>query len=394
MTEYLIKNDPAACYGCRGCEQICPQGAIRMQPNEEGFLYPVLDEALCVRCGRCAQACPHTERPRTNLPQTAYAFAYDDARAVRSTSGGAFLALADWILGQGGCVCGCVLDEQMRAVHMVSDQPQMLARMQGSKYVQSDMGAVYSQIKERLAEQRPVLFTGTPCQVAGLYAFLGGDHACLYTVDLVCHGTPSPALLDAYLKEQAARYGSIKELQFRDQQRQGWGNAGTLVVERGGKERARRISPGNDTYYHLFETTNSVLRMSCYSCPWAARERVGDITLGDFWGIREELPQLAHEGGVSLVLPNTEKGARLFDLLEGAAVRTALPYEAAVKYNGHLRRPQAMPPARADIYRRIREQGYAAVARHDCKFHPIRARISRLIPHRLRQLVRRVLKGT
>lgn len=182
MTEYIINHDPSACYGCRACEHICQENAISMQPNLEGFLYPVMDENKCIKCGLCTSVCPHDKQSQDEeMPKRVYAVqAKDIDILMRSSSGGAFSVIANYILENDGYVCGCIFSDRYEAVHILTRNRTDVDRMRGSKYVQSNTKDVYPRVKELLNEGRLVLFTGTPCQVAGLKGFLQGGHQNLF----------------------------------------------------------------------------------------------------------------------------------------------------------------------------------------------------------------------
>ena len=189
----------ANCTGCGMCSEICKVGAIQMMQNEEGFLSPIIDDNKCVDCGLCKENCPQNQNSELKKCKLVYAaISKDESSLMKSSSGGAFFAFAKEVIEKGGVVCGCVFDSAIKATHVFAENLEELEKMRGSKYVQSDMGNVYNHLKELLEAGRKVLFSGTPCQVAGVYQFLGRDYENLITIDLICHGVSSPKALSQY----------------------------------------------------------------------------------------------------------------------------------------------------------------------------------------------------
>ena len=214
------------CFGCRSCEQVCPKKCIDIKPNEEGFLYPLVEESVCIHCGLCVKSCP-AENPdvHRNHPSELYGLKNKDEKAImRSASGGASDAAAKVILAEGGVIFGAAYDENLRVSHIEVNKIDDLYKIQSSKYVQSNVADCYSKAKKHLQEGRKVLFTGTPCQIAGLYAFLRKDYDNLYTLDLICHGVPSPLFFEKYIDYMGKKMGGkVIEYNFRSKDKRGWG---------------------------------------------------------------------------------------------------------------------------------------------------------------------------
>ena len=418
MTEYLKTKAESTCYGCRACEQICPHAAISMKPSKEGFLFPVIDESKCVKCGLCAKACPYEINPdgietftscrdainpndsdtftscsgeiNTNgsEPLKAFAGQYKNAEALKkSSSGGIFSALSDYLLENGGYVSGCVFNEDFVAVHTVTNEKEKAEKMRGSKYVQSDTLDVYTRIKALLENGSKVLFTGTPCQVHGLKCFLRKDYDNLFTVDLICHGVPSPKLLSDYLESERVKHGEITELTFRNKERNGWCAQGSI----GYKNKVKTISAFNNSYYNLY-LQNSISRKSCYECKYACLSRVGDITVGDFWGAEDTLSEVNPEKGISAILANTEKGLSLLNSVRDRMLLIETDAHTVAKNNGNLNEPCKMPKSRDSIYERISEVGYEKVAKTDCRYQYVMPIIRKIIPKNLKKRIKKLLK--
>lgn len=336
-----------SCCGCSGCEQICPKKCITIQPDSEGFLYPVVDESKCVDCGLCVRHCPiMTDAKRCDEPKV-YAAKYKDCTsAFKSTSGGLFIPLAKEVLAKGGVVFGCAYDENLVARHIAVSNESELYKLQSSKYVQSDTRGIYKQVKTLLADDKYVLFSGTGCQVAGLKTFLNKDCEKLLTVDIVCHGVPSPALFKNYVDYMGRKLGGkLTSYNFRSKEKRGW----DLYYKAENGKKSKSDYGFFDPYYSAFLYCKTY-RESCYECKFANKNRVGDISLADFWGIQKFHPDFYDENGVSLVLVNTEKGKDYFDLIKDRLEIIESDYEKASAMNSNLVVASERPACRDTIY--------------------------------------------
>ena len=340
----ILGND---CCGCTACEQICPKKCITFKENNEGFMYPVVDESVCVNCGACVKHCPVMTPPHSDGVQNVYASKYCDTQKTKeSTSGGIFIPLAKSTLEKGGVVFGCAYDENLVARHIAVEKEADLHKLQGSKYVQSDLSGIYSRVKSELKSGRNVLFSGTGCQVAGLRSFLGKDFDNLITVDIVCHGVPSPKLFEKYIGYLGSKLGEpVKSYNFRSKKRHGWGLFYEVETDNIGKGG----SGFDDPYYNAFLNCKTY-REGCYNCRFANCDRQGYITLADFWGIEYINPPFYSENGVSLVLVNTDKGKRLWKSLENCIESVDSTVEQAVQMNKNLSSPSHRPECRDTIY--------------------------------------------
>lgn len=307
-------TDPRMCCGCQACVNACPSRCIHMVADHEGFLYPQVDQTLCVGCGICRQVCPMLRQAGpadSRFPPLAFgAVNRDDTIRASSSSGGVFTALALEVLGQGGAVFGAAWDGALHVRHVCARLPEELAALRGSKYVQSAVGNTYTQARELLEGGRPVLFTGTPCQIAGLRAFLNKEYDRLTCVDLICHGVPSPKTWDRYLEELARAQGSpVEQVNFRHKG-MGWKNY-RLELGFPCGERVYR-SHEKDPFFRLF-LHDVCLRPSCYQCPFRGAGRAADLTIADFWGVEQVAPELDDDLGTSLVLVHTKRGKELWE---------------------------------------------------------------------------------
>lgn len=302
---------PEDCCGCSACASICPKNAITMKPDVMGFLYPKVDKDICVECGLCEQVCAFNDNYDTseNLQEIqAYGVKHKDPEQIaKSQSGAAFVTISDWILNQGGVVYGAGYTDHFRVVHKRATTQEERDEFRGSKYVQSDMGAIFREVKQDLKNGLIVLFSGTPCQVAGLKSYIGKKlQANLYLVDIICHGVPGPFLWRDYLAFLEKREGKqICWVNFRDKD-YGWhAHKETFKYTGGGGEKM--------SYTYLFYQ-HIMLRKSCSKCPYTNTHRTGDLTISDFWGYEKTDPKIgADNKGLSLMLINTEKGEKLFE---------------------------------------------------------------------------------
>ncbi|HAF85225.1 MAG TPA: hypothetical protein DCG32_02410 [Sphaerochaeta sp.] len=301
------------CFGCTACEHICPVSCICMVQDTKGFLYPQVDEEQCIDCGLCLQACPYVSDSNLNsdlFPDTiVYAAKHpDDATRMQSASGGAFTAISDYILEHQGVVYGAGYDAGLTACHMRASSTGQRDHLRGSKYVQSNLGDTYKTVEQDLQNSLRVLFTGTPCQVAGLRNYLQKDYENLLLVDLICHGVPSQKVFKDYLSQMEQQEGSaVIDCTFRDKSK-GWKN---LVMSLDFQSGTKKIEASNSTFYSLF-IDGTILRPCCYECKFSNFNRPSDITIGDFWGIEQTFPLFDDEKGISLILVNSRKGETFF----------------------------------------------------------------------------------
>lgn len=359
MKDTIEKLDKERCTGCNACHNKCPVNAIDMILNSEGFLYPQVNEQKCIDCGQCKKVCPELNADMAlNLQHEegiCYAMMAEDSIRKVSSSGGMFTLMAEKILEEKGIVCGAAYTEDyMEVKHIIVEEREDLQVVRGSKYVQSDIGKVYQVIDKELKKKRKVLFVGCPCQIAGLYFFLGGDREGLYTADLVCHGANSVTAYQSFVKE-TAEGKEIKEVNFRDKTVYGWSTPTTIYFKDGTVFNAAwNQSKWNDGFLG-----GIINRKCCKQCRYAKRSRVGDVTLGDFWQIHRWDKTCNDWKGTSLVLVNTEKGKEIFEKVRPQMkLCKEAPLDFAVKYNGQLVRPNKAHPGRKFFFNHLEKDGY------------------------------------
>lgn len=394
MTEYIDTKDESKCYGCRACEQICPQHSIHMEANEEGFLYPQFDSEKCIHCGLCQKSCPHdNEDNEQHLPLAVFAAQYKKLDALMSSSsGGIFSALADYVVSNNGYVAGCIFNDEFLPIHVITKDKTVIEKMRGSKYAQSDTKNIYCQIKKILNKGELVLFTGTPCQVDGLIHYLQKDYSNLFLIDLICHGVPSPELLRNYLKFECNRRGQITDLKFRDKKKNGWCSQGTITYRKNSKTITKKISPYNNSYYNYYYLQNNVSRFCCYSCKYARLNRIGDLTIGDYWNMEHDFPDVDSKNGYSTILVNSEKGRKLLDHILDSLVVYEASLDSVVRNNANLSKYCDMPDSRVGIYGRITTMGYESVANEECRYQYLIPFVRKHMPLAAKRMLKRLLR--
>ena len=316
------------CSGCHACYNACPVNAIKMVEDEKGFLYPIVSEEKCIKCGFCDKICPIINKKiRENKIQCYAAINKDDEIRKDSSSGGIFNLIAINILNRNGVVFGAMFDNDFSVVHGKITSIDELTKLRKSKYVQSIIGDTYKEAKELLDNGKLVLFTGTPCQIEGLYSYLKKEYDNLYTQDIICHGVPSPKVYKKYLK-YISNNDNVKNVEFRNK-KYGWKDNHIAVDTNHVKY---TCSNSKDIYIKAF-LQNLSLRESCYNCSFKKKNRLSDITLADFWGIQNVLPEFDDDKGTSLVIVNSERGKKLFNDIKNNIKYKKVNFEDSIKYN-------------------------------------------------------------
>ena len=341
------------CCGCASCVQVCPKKCISFKEDKQGFRYPFVNNSLCIDCGRCEKVCPIYKDHLVKTPIVVYA-AKNKNEVIRraSSSGGIFSILAEQVITDGGVVFGAKFDENWEVVHDYTETIDGLAAFRGSKYLQSRIEDNYKKVKVFLQNGRKVLFSGTPCQIAGLKSFLQKDYDNLVCVDFVCHGVPSPKVWRKYIFEIAKKNernllsrfffsncrSLVKGINFRDKS-SGWKKFSLTFSfsETSGKieknSLIKSVVFSQDAFMKAF-LKNIILRPSCYGCRFREGKSESDITLGDFWGIDKLKPEFDDDLGVSLVMINSSKGYSFLPTTELTHIR--MTYDDAKKHNSSI----------------------------------------------------------
>lgn len=374
------------CSGCGLCETVCPAQAIKMEYDKSGFIYPVIQKEKCIDCGLCERKCV-VKTVSVEYPRTCYAGVHlDEKIRAKSSSGGMFAALAEYTLEQGGVVFGAAVVPKGKIVtvkHIMIKNKEELKKLQGSKYVQSDIRECYTNVKQQLAEGKKVLFSGTPCQVAAMKNYLGKEYDDLLLVDLVCHGTPSILHWEKSIEEKLQKGEKVSAVSFRG--KEGYMQGEIEFKTEADRTRKENYSFRNDSYYSMFLNADSY-REGCYQCQYARPERDGDITIGDFWGFEkvydraqiEKDAKISLEVGNSLIAVNTEKGLSICNKLNGEKMWLyAADYEEAVKYNPQLSQPSKKGKNRALFLTLYKIGGWKLVS----TYGNIKMKLRKIIEH-------------
>ena len=380
------------CTGCGACVQSCPKQCISWTEGEFRFKYPQIDKDICVNCGICERVCPIDKVLQTPTTQKAYAAVHKDYQVLaKSTSGGAFTAIADAVFAQDGIVYGVAMMDNMQVKHIRTSNKEEFAVLRSSKYLQSDTGNTYQMVEQDLKQGKTVLYSGTPCQIDGLRHFLGKPYERLYTVDIVCHGVGSQAYFDKYLDFARKRYGNIKTLRFRSKEYVGWSCGGGVVVVTGSSDCLKKIPYRDfDNYYYAYFLSGDIYRKSCYSCKYANMKRVGDFSLGDYWGVEKLHLPLNTFNGCSLLVVNSDKATKFLSKIETMNIKETRVDEA-ISQNEQLKHPSRLPDSRKERLKEFELLTGTQIERvYLSKYRKryLKGLVKSLIPYKLKVIIR------
>lgn len=343
--------DKKLCTGCTACMSVCPVQAIQMENDLDGFKYPIINQEKCVNCSMCKKTCP-VLNTKNNYSITNCFVGYNKdtkSKLSKASSGSIFELVANYVLDSNGIVIGAAFDEKNKLKHMAVTKAEDLEKLKGSKYLQSDLEYVFKFIKEKLRDNI-ILFVGTPCQVAGLKAYIKNDFNNLICIDVVCHGVPSPKLFDKFIKEIQDQTGkTVKNYNFRDK-RTGWDTYSNTIYFNDNSEKTELQV--NNPYMKLF-LSDVALRESCYNCKFKLGNKYSDITLGDFWGVQKYYPEMYDKNGVSAIIVNTERGKNIFDKIKGNMYYKKCKLEEIVEGNSSLKISGDYPRKRKKFFNNI-----------------------------------------
>ena len=386
----MLEISKESCTGCGACVQKCPQNCIDWTFDEFGFKYPNIDYEKCVSCNLCEKSCPINSIFEKTDNQTAYAFVNNQKSVLMdSTSGGAFSAIAENVLLNNGVVYGCLMDSSFQVYHVRVNEIDKIKKLRGSKYVQSDTKMTYKMVLDDLINGKYVMYIGTPCQVAGLFGYLGDKPNNLLTVDIICHGVGSQLYFDKFIEYLKDKKPLLKGVKFRNKRFVGWSCGG--VLNENGKEKPFY---NHEHYYYSYFLSGEIYRKSCYSCRYANISRISDITLGDFWGVESLKLDMNVDKGCSLVIVNSSKGLEIIRNLNADNSIKEIDIDKAIKYNEQLSKPSEY---RSDRSKRIKE--YNSLSGNEIqkiyvnthKKRILKGRIKCMIPYRIKSKLRSVL---
>lgn len=331
------------CTGCLSCLNICPKNAIKAITDEQGFWQMQIDETKCIKCKLCQKSCPALFKPNiTDLVSKVYACWHKDkAKRQQAASGGLFTALMQNALKHNYFVCGATLTSDMQVKHIIIDKIEDYKLLVGSKYVQSNLSDTFKQIRALLLKGNKVLFSGTPCQVSGLYAFLKKRYENqLFTVDLLCHGVPSPEIFKKYIAHMEQLYDD-KLINFQFRHKPGWRRYQVILEFASGKQ---DITYKDTSPYIRGFLKGNFLRPSCYDCDYTSLKRYSDLTIGDFWNyFADNSTDIDDDKGISFMLINNENGKALFDLAKDDLFYLAKDFNRSTSTSPRLHKPTKKP---------------------------------------------------
>lgn len=397
---YLKTMIKAHCCGCRACEQICSRKCISMVEDDEGFYYPLKNNAQCTNCGLCENVCPnvnYTKLINTKIISSAYmAIHHDTSVLANSSSGGAFTAIVNTYCREGDFVVfGAEINDCFEVFHSYSKTLQETEKYRKSKYVQSNIGDCYQIAEKFLKENKKVLFTGTPCQIAGLRLYLRNDYTNLFCVDLICHGVPNQKIFNLYVKSLEKKHGGkLKTFSFRHKTFSRFGTWNSRNVRYTINNKVIVKDSWVDPYLKGYHS-GLFCRLSCYECKFANSNRVSDITVGDFWGVENLYPNEKVHRGVSVLLANTEKGQQLVREMGNEMCLTEVDLEYVIKNNGQLRYPLKPQSLRNLFFQNLAAGNFDDAVEQCIPWFPyyIRRLASRVLPERSKVFIKRILRS-
>ena len=385
----MIEINEAACTACGACVQKCPKQCIELHPDINGFLYSQIQVAECVNCGLCEKVCPIADKQSLLCNQTAYACVNkDDLMLKQETSGGVFGTIATYFLDNGGVVYGCAYVGHLQATHIRVDNKELLTELFGSKYVQSNTCNTFRECEKDLKDNKLVLYSGTPCQIAGLKKYLQIDYENLFTVDIICHGVASQEYFDKFIEYLERQKKAVcLDYNFRSKKNAGWSCAGVARFRTKTGKVYEKKQYYFSNYYYYYYLSCATYRESCYQCSYANMNRVGDFTLGDFWGVEGMNLPFSIDGGCSLVLVNTPKAENLFNKLD--LNKQAVSLEIAKKYNKQLSSPSKPLCDRDELLSEYREKTAEEIQKgfkRRFRISRIKAKIKYVVPLKLKKI--------
>jgi len=388
-------NNKADCCGCSACEQVCPVKCISMESDSEGFLYPKTDEKACTGCGLCKKVCPilNSASVSSSLQKAHAAYNKNEEQRLASSSGGIFSLLAKQAIMESGLVFGAAFSNDFRKVEHISCKTlEELEKLRGSKYLQSDKQDSYKQAEHALNDGKLVLYSGTPCEIEGLKKYLREPHENLLTLDLICHGVPSPKLWSKYAVFREHEAGaSISKAFFRNKY-YGWRKYSLLLEF---SDKTKRLEPLNkDPYMQMF-LQDFCLRPSCYDCKFKKKQRESDITLADFWGSSGIVPEMDDDKGLSLVIVHSKKGESFFNRIQKNIKSKPVDFETAIKCNPPMILSAKKPLQREDFIKEMDILEIPELAKKYLKRPSLKSIAAgfaaRMLPRRLKSTLKKLL---
>lgn len=377
-------SDKRTCCGCTACESICPKKCISMISDSEGFVYPIVESKDCIHCDLCESVCPVINSKKlkhsNNIKNTYVGYSKNENIRMESSSGGIFSLVAEYVLDQNGIVFGAAYDEQFIVKHIGIDNKNDLYKLRGSKYLQSNLSGIYNCIQKELKAERLVLFTGTACQISGLKSYLKKEYSNLITIDILCHGVPSPGVWRRYINEKEQENGKIVAINLRSKNN-GWYNYATRFEFSSGK--VLECSHFDDLYMRLF-LADICLRPSCHDCHFKNMDRQSDITIGDSWGIDRLLPQFTDDKGTSVIVIHSLQGQKIFKEIISQIVCVSVDLDTVLPREENSRK---------SVEAHINRKKFFVDYMNGAPINQLQRHLNKSIFDRLRRKIRNTIKG-
>lgn len=389
-------NNKSECCGCGECVSVCPKSAISMTSDQDGFLYPIIDNEKCINCGICKRKCAYKNNKVYDVVESkVYAAVnknHDDLK--ESASGGAFSALAKWTIDNGGVVCGAAWDDRIQAHHILIDKVEDIRLLQGSKYVNSSTLGIYEKIREKLDAGKMVLFSGTPCQCDAIRTYIG-DCEKLITVEIICHGTPSAKIFRDYLDVLEKKLGGhITDVQFRNK-KCGWGALMKVEYVVDSAKHVKYYKPEESYYYYYYFYHAAFMRSSCYACKYADEHRFSDFAIGDFWGAQKYVPSYDNYKGISVLIASGKMAEKILPRINEYLTLQPAMLDDVKKENGQLCVSSALKPVAEEAWSQLKNIGPEEFDRQYSKTHKtliVKAKVRRMIPVWIRRIIRSFMR--
>lgn len=390
--------DKKKCTACGACASICPKSALKIKADDEGFYYPINDNKLCIECGACARVCPIINNNYSTLKYSnidSYVLRHKDKSVLKeSTSGGAFTAIVQLFLKDESfyAIYGAAEQKNLSVKHIRIDNIRDLNLIRKSKYVESYSGIIFRTVKKDILDGRKVIYSGTPCQIAGLRSYLQKDYNNLLTIEIVCHGVPTTLLLNKYIQYQEKKYhGKCEHIEYRSKKNSNWLNP-KIRLEFNNQKIFERKSYASDDAYMIGFCKFLCLRENCSECLYASPERVADFTIADFWGIEESGIKMEYGDGVSLILANSNKAKKIIPDINNVAEITEINYDFAMKHNQQLVSPAKADPRRTDFLHDLKNASFKELRKKYLKPRNIMERmLSNLLSRKSKAVIKRFL---
>lgn len=362
--------DKDKCSGCTACASICPKQAITMKVENDGFMYPVIKQEKCIDCGLCKRTCPILNTKSNKAINKCYvAYSKDEIYSNNSSSGGIFSIIADFILKEKSIVIGAAFDENNKLKHIAISKEEDLIKLKGSKYLQSDLNNIFKYVKENIKDKK-ILFVGTPCQVAGIKAFVKNNDN-LICIDLACHGVPSPKLFDKYIKElESKNNDKLINYDFRDKST-GWDTYSNTMIFK--NKNITELQKDNE-YMKLF-LSDIALRKSCFNCDFKLGNKYSDITLCDYWGVQKYYPDMYNKKGVSAIIINTQKGNEIIEKIKDKLICKECELEEILEGNPSIKKSCDEREERKEFFNEIDNLSINELSKKYVKSTPLYKRV-------------------